>query len=252
MKKTTAREGRTSRPVEKASALRHLRALVVRTLLVWLLATLAVVLALRWLNPPTGTVIAARRLAATFSTELNAPRRGRWLALEEIDVRLALAVLASEDQRFFLHHGFDLDAIADAWESNRKGGRLRGGSTISQQTAKNLFLWSGRSWLRKGLEAGLTGLIEGLWPKRRILEVYLNLAEFGPGVFGADAAARLLLKADPAHLGRQGAARLAAALPAPKRYDPGIRGARQEARMRRVEARMAELERLGPPAWPLR
>lgn len=244
--------GRGGAPPPPASFLRRGLRRLVRLLFAAVALTALAVLALRWLDPPGGAVIVGRRLSAVFSSEVEAPRRGRWLPLEEISPQLALAVVAAEDQRFFVHHGFDLDAIAEAWKHNRAGGRLRGGSSISQQTAKNLFLWNDRSWLRKGLEAGLTVFVELAWSKERVLEVYLNLAEFGPGVFGADAAARELLHADPAKLTRAQAARLAAALPSPKARDPRKRGASQDGRTRRIEVRMGQLERLGPPAWPLR
>jgi len=143
-----------------------------------------------------------------------------WADLEEIGPELALAVMAAEDARFCDHWGFDLDAIGRALEANGKGRRLRGASTISQQVAKNVFLWHGRSWLRKGLEAGFTLLIEAVWTKRRILEVYLNTAEFGTGVFGAEAAARHHFDRPAARLTPDQAARLAAALPDPKDRDP--------------------------------
>jgi len=125
-------------------------------------------------------------------------------------------VMAAEDANFCLHWGFDLAAIEKAIEDNAKGRRVRGASTITQQVAKNLFLWHGRSWLRKGLEAGFSVLIETIWTKRRIVEVYLNIAEFDEGVFGAQAAARRYFKADASDLTLAQAARLAAVLPDPK------------------------------------
>ena len=126
-------------------------------------------------------------------------------------------MVAAEDQKFPIHAGFDFDAIADAIEDGGDGGPARGASTISQQVAKNLYLWPGRSWLRKAIEAYFTVLIETLWPKRRILEVYLNVAEFGPGVFGAGAAAQRYFGEPPSRLDRDEAARLAAVLPSPRR-----------------------------------
>ena len=114
----------------------------------------------------------------------------RWKSLDDISPRLVEAVIASEDARFCSHRGFDMEAIEKALKANEQGGRIRGGSTISQQTAKNVFLWPGRDWIRKGLEAGYTVLIETLWGKRRIMEVYLNVAEWAPGVYGAEAASR--------------------------------------------------------------
>ena len=113
-----------------------------------------------------------------------------WRPIERISPHLVRAVIAAEDARFCQHQGFDVEAIEKALKANERGGKLRGGSTISQQTAKNVFLWPGRGWIRKGFEAGYTVLIEAFWPKRRIVEVYLNVAEWAPGVYGAEAAAQ--------------------------------------------------------------
>ena len=139
-----------------------------------------------------------------------------WVALERVAPEMARATVAAEDANFCLHWGFDMEAIRAAIDD----GRGRGASTISQQTVKNVFLWQGRSWARKALEAGLTPLIEALWTKRRILEVYLNVAEFGEGVFGVQAAARHHFGVDAADLSAVQAARLAAILPDPKDRDP--------------------------------
>lgn len=139
-----------------------------------------------------------------------------WVRWERIAPAAALAVVASEDQKFPEHWGFDFEAIDKAIDHNQKSRRLHGASTISQQTAKNLFLWSGRSYIRKGLEVGFTLLLEGLWPKRRILEVYLNVAEFGPGIYGVQAAAQRYFGKPASRLSRHEAALLAAVLPNPK------------------------------------
>lgn len=144
--------------------------------------------------------------------------RQNWVPLERISPHLVRAVIASEDNEFCHHWGFDFKELEDAWRESQNGGRLRGASTISQQTAKNVFLWSGRSWIRKGFEAYFTVLIESLWPKRRIMEVYLNVIEWGPGVFGAEAAARRWFGKPAARLSPMEAARLAAILPNPTRY----------------------------------
>ncbi len=146
------------------------------------------------------------------------PRRHDWVAWEEISRHAAVAVIAAEDQRFLEHDGFDFEAIDKALTDAKRGRRLRGASTISQQVAKNLFLWPGHSWLRKGLEAWFTLWIETLWPKRRILEVYLNSAEFGRGVWGVEAASRRYFGKPAARLNRAEAALLAAVLPNPKRF----------------------------------
>ena len=140
-----------------------------------------------------------------------------WMSLSEMDPDMARAAIGAEDSRFCLHHGFDLEAIQKAMRGNASGRRLRGGSTISQQTAKNAFLWQGRSWLRKGLESWFTVLIETLWGKRRIMEVYLNIAETGIGTYGANAGAMRYFKHDASKLSPSEAARIAAILPLPQK-----------------------------------
>ena len=142
-----------------------------------------------------------------------------WRDLEDMSPDLPRAVMAAEDANFCMHWGFDVAAIEKAIEANAKGRRMRGASTITQQVAKNVFLWHGRSWLRKGLEAGFALIIEAVWSKRRILEVYLNVAEFDEGVFGAQAAARRYFTANASGLTLNQAARLAAVLPDPKDRD---------------------------------
>lgn len=142
----------------------------------------------------------------------------QWVALEEIAVSLQKAVICSEDQQFITHNGFDIEAIKKAQQSNKQGKPLRGGSTISQQTAKNVFLWPQRSWLRKGLEAYFTFLIELIWPKERILEVYLNSIEFGDGVYGAQAAAKHWFNTTAGSLSVDQSSALAAILPNPRKY----------------------------------
>lgn len=140
-----------------------------------------------------------------------------WEPLSDIDRNLVSAVIAAEDGKFCSHNGFDQEAIEKAIERNRQGGRIRGGSTISQQTAKNVFLWQGGGYLRKGLEAWFTVLIEQIWGKRRIMEVYLNVAETGIGTYGAEAGAQRYFGHSAARLSKTEAARMAAALPQPKR-----------------------------------
>jgi monofunctional glycosyltransferase len=166
------------------------------------------VLVLRWIDVP----ISAFMLRAVYHGQAL---HYDWVDWEAIAPPLAIAVVAAEDQRFPIHNGFDIEAIMDAMEANLKNSRLRGASTITQQTAKNLFLWPGRSWIRKGFEAYTTVVIEALWPKRRILEVYLNIVEFGPGVFGAGAASRHFFKVGPERLTLYEASLLAAVLPNP-------------------------------------
>jgi monofunctional biosynthetic peptidoglycan transglycosylase len=181
----------------------------------WLVLTGAFVLALRWLDPPTTSFMLRDRAAAGGDARYRF--RHEWIDGRQISPHLKVAVIAAEDQTFPEHHGFDLKSINDAIEDRERGRRVRGASTISQQVAKNLFLWPGQSWVRKALEGYFTVLIEALWPKQRVLEVYLNVAEFGKGVFGARAAAEVFFRKSPARLTAPEAALLAAVLPSPKR-----------------------------------
>ena len=176
----------------------------------------------------------------------------RWRSLDDISPRLVEAVIAAEDSTFCAHRGFDMKAIERALKSNEKGGRIRGGSTISQQTAKNVFLWPGRDWVRKGLEAGYTVLIETVWGKRRIMEMYLNVAEMGPGVFGAQAASRHWFGKDADELTPREAARLAAILPSPRRYNAGSPGPYVRRRAARIQAAMGTVRNDGLAACVLR
>ena len=144
--------------------------------------------------------------------------RHDWVALEEISPNLQLAVIASEDQNFEIHHGFDVEAIRKVLKKREEGKQMRGASTISQQTAKNIFLWPGRSWLRKGLEAYFTVLIEVFWSKERILEVYLNSIEMGNGIYGAQAASEYWFHKSAKNLSQREAAALASILPNPREY----------------------------------
>lgn len=181
-------------------------------------ASVAAVLLLRWFNPPYSAFMAESQLRAWASGDRTYVFRHTWVDLTRISPNLPLAVVASEDQRFPEHWGFDVEAIEKAYELNQHSHRVHGASTISQQVAKNLYLWSGRSYFRKALEAYFTVLIERLWPKRRILEIYLNIAEFGPGTYGAEAAAQRFFHKPAARLTRSDAAVLAAVLPNPQHY----------------------------------
>lgn len=199
------------------------------------------VLVLRFVDPPLSAFMVTRQLQAWSGGDWDFRLVQKWRDLERISPQLAVAVIASEDQRFAEHHGFDLEAIRKARAANERGGRLRGASTISQQTAKNLFLWSGRSWLRKGIEAWYTLLMETLWPKQRILEVYLNVAEFGDGVYGAQGAARTFFGVDADDLSRAQAARLAAVLPDPKDYSATRPGPYVRRRTEAIQRQMRQI-----------
>ena len=195
-----------------------------RRLLFWLplwLAGLSIlqVLVMRWVPPATSAFMMARQFEAIGERDWDFRLDYRWRRLEGLSPHLPIALVAAEDQMFPAHHGFDFKAIDRAMRHNQRGKRVRGASTISQQVAKNLFLWKGRSWLRKGLEAWYTVLIETLWPKSRILEVYANIAEFGDGVYGAEAAARRFFGKPASALTPAESARLAAVLPSPRRYN---------------------------------
>jgi monofunctional biosynthetic peptidoglycan transglycosylase len=195
------------------------------------------VLLLRFVPPPFTALM------------LHQPHKVRfqWVPWEEISPHVAVAVVAAEDQRFAEHHGFDFASIARAAAHNEKNGKaIRGASTLSQQVAKNLFLWPGRSYLRKGLEAWLTLWIELLWSKQRILEVYLNIAEMGRGVFGVAAASHTYFGVPPKLLGPWQASRLAAVLPDPRRRSVTNPGRYTDERARWIRA---QVRHLGGPAY---
>ena len=186
----------------------------------WISTTWLAVLLLRFVPPQSSAFMIERRIAATLAGEKNFSIKYHWTPWPTISPELPIALIASEDQKFPVHHGFDVQAIQDAMDEADDGQRLRGASTISQQTAKNLFLWGGRSFVRKGLEAYFTVLLEVTWPKRRILEVYMNVAEFGDGIYGADAASREFFHKAPSQLDAHEAALLASALPNPRKLHP--------------------------------
>ena len=188
---------------------RRFRRYVTTALVIVMLVSIALILPWRWLAPPTTAFILQDRL------QHKSRIHQRWVPFGEISPALPIAVVAAEDQKFPYHYGFDFQSLSKALQEDRR--HLRGASTISQQLAKNLYLWPGRSLLRKGLEAYFTVLIELTWPKRRILEVYLNVVEFGPKVYGVDAASRLFFGKPPSQITSQEAALLAAVLPSPKR-----------------------------------
>ncbi|WP_346764952.1 monofunctional biosynthetic peptidoglycan transglycosylase [Caulobacter sp. 602-2] len=169
----------------------------------------------------------------------------RWRPLSKVSPSLPRALIAAEDARFCEHHGFDVEALQKAYENNEKGKKVRGGSTISQQTAKNVFLWPDRSYLRKGLEAWFTVLIELGWGKQRIMEVYLNSIEFGPGIYGAEAAAQRYFGVSAAKLTPAQSARLAAILPSPLKWKAVKPGRYVQKRSRRIGAASGTVRRDG-------
>lgn len=208
---------------------------LVQLLLGLALLSVAWVAAYRVIDPPLTFLIVRDRLQGIEVRREPVP-------LSAISPALPRAVIAAEDSRFCSHRGFDVDAIADAMEANREGRRLRGASTISQQVAKNAFLWPGRTWLRKGLEAWFTVWLELLWPKARVMEVYLSLAEWDRGVHGAEAASRRYFGKPAARLTRGEAARLAAILPSPIARDAANPGRFTARYARTIEKRMRVVE----------
>ena len=241
---------RTSRNLVLASRPRPLWKRILRWLLgagfVLFVASVLVVFAFRFVPVPTTAFMLERRLDAVFAGEHGFAIQHRWTPIERMSAELPIAMVAAEDQKFPHHHGFDVEAIQEAMADADDGERLRGASTISQQVAKNLFLWRGRSFLRKGLEAYFTLLIELMWPKQRILEVYLNVAEFGDGVYGVGAAAERYFRRSPDAIDARQAALLAAVLPNPRKR-------RVDAPSPVVQRRAAWIQRqarqLGGPAY---
>ncbi|WP_339913629.1 monofunctional biosynthetic peptidoglycan transglycosylase [uncultured Brevundimonas sp.] len=227
-----------------ASGIMKLKQSILLTVLILALLPIGGVLVHALVPPPT-TFLMVRQAIAGSGLDY------RWRALDRISPRLVEAVIASEDARFCAHDGFDFKAIEKAMDSNARGRRVRGASTISQQTAKNVFLWPGRSWVRKGLEAGYTVLIETVWSKRRIMEVYLNVAEWAPGVYGAEAAAHHWYGKGADQLTAGEAARLAAILPSPRRYKASPPGPYVRRRASRVQAAMGTVRNEGLAACVL-
>jgi monofunctional biosynthetic peptidoglycan transglycosylase len=205
----------------------------------WFGLTLLVILLFRFVDPPVWSWMILRALdpPAGYPTHYI----HGWRDLEEIAPTMALAVVAAEDQRFPQHYGLDFTAINHSLQDALDGKGLRGASTLTQQTAKNLFLWEGRNWFRKGLEAGLALLLELIWGKQRILEVYLNIVEFGPGIYGVEAASEYWYQRSATTLTTRQAARLAAVLPNPWRYRPAPPSAYVVERSRWIEQQMRQL-----------
>ncbi len=196
---------------------------------------------LRWCNPTTSAFMLAARLRATLAHDREFTIVQRWMPVAALSPWAGVAVIAAEDQNFRRHHGFDLAAVRAAVAARQHGAALRGASTLSQQLAKNLFLWSGRSWLRKACEAWFTLWIEILLDKQRILELYLNVVEFGPGVYGVEAASQRFFGHGAATLSADEAAALAAVLPSPRRYSVTSPSLYVQARRRWILAQMRQL-----------
>jgi monofunctional glycosyltransferase len=190
-------------------------------ILIYFGSSLFFVILYRFVNPPV-TPIMVLRCVEQLSDGKKIKMSKQWVPIERISRDLQIGAVVAEDYKFLQHHGFDFEAINKAKEFNARsnGDRLKGGSTISQQTAKNVFLWPSRSWLRKGLETYFTVLIEFFWPKKRIMEVYLNVIEMGDGIYGAEAASQTYFKKPAARLTRSEAALLVSIFPSPRNMDP--------------------------------
>lgn len=188
-----------------------------KMVLLFIVISVAGVFLLRWVNPVTSSIMIQRQIEALLNGNFTLISY-IWIDYDDLTPELPIAIVAAEDQNFPNHHGFDFDQIEKALDQHKRGGRLRGASTITQQVAKNLFLWEGKSFIRKGIEAYFTILIELLWSKKRILEVHLNIAEMGDMIFGAGAASLMYFKKTPDKILRSQAALLAAVLPNPLRY----------------------------------
>ena len=215
------------------------------------LMSLAMVLFLRFVPPVASAFMVTKYGEGLFSSGDRTSVWYDWVDRQHISPYMALAAVAAEDQKFPDHFGFDFQSMVEALKEKEEGGSLRGASTISQQVAKNLFLWKGRSFIRKGLEAYFTVLIEILWPKQRILEVYLNIAEFGKGIYGVEAAANRFFHKSAARLTKRESALLSAVLPNPIKLKAAAPSAYVRQRAQKIERQM---KNLGPSylknIWP--
>lgn len=233
-------------PRQRGKLARRLLQTLGALILTWVLVTAIPVLVLRWLHPLTSAFMLEAAAQASLAHQRGYRTDFRWVNLEHISPHAAIAVIASEDQTFPFHAGFDFDSIREAVRESEHGRRLRGASTISQQVAKNLFLWPGHSFVRKGFEAYFTVLIEAMWPKERILEMYLNIVQFGDGIYGVQAAAERFWR-KPAHqLTSEEAALLAAVLPNPHLMHPDRPSAYV---LERRDWILEQMRELGGPAY---
>lgn len=203
--------------------------------IIFFIGHLLYIVALKWIDPI---------VTITQVNEMITQKKFKrdYISGDEMGRNIKLAVIGSEDQKFPTHNGFDIDGIQKAFESNQQGNKLRGGSTISQQVAKNVFLWQGRSWVRKGFEAYYTFMIEKIWGKKRILEMYLNVSEMGIGVFGIEAASQYYFNKPAKDLTKNEAARIAAALPNPRKYNVNPPSSYISSRARHIERQMRNIQ----------
>jgi len=223
---------KNKKPTSKSFPSRLGRA--IKKLVLWfLLTSVFSVFIFKVINPPI-TPLMVIRMVQQKSQGRSVRVEKSWMPLEKISPNMVHAILASEDQKFMDHNGFDIDAITNAIRNNTKGKRILGGSTVSQQTAKNVFLWPGRDWVRKGLEVYFTFVMELLWSKERILEVYLNVIEFGDGVYGVEAASKYYFHKSASRLNKMEAAALAAIVPSPLKRNPLLPSVRMQNNIQRI------------------
>jgi len=225
----------------KKNILRKVLKFIRFTIFFFFISTIATTILFRFIRPPF-TPLQLIRVAEQWSDGKNARMERDWEPLSNISPNMVQAVVASEDNNFMTHYGIDFEAVKKARELNKKRKRLIGASTISQQTAKNVFLWPDRTWLRKGLEVYFTGLIEIFWGKRRIMEVYLNVIEMGDGIYGVEMAAQHYFHKPASQLSKSEAALIAAVLPNPRRWSPAAPTSYIQRKQQRI---MAAMNRIG-------
>ncbi|PZX58277.1 monofunctional biosynthetic peptidoglycan transglycosylase [Algoriphagus ratkowskyi] len=200
--------------------IKRLWRLIWKTAMWFLIISVGLTVVYRFVPVPITPLMVIRVFEQAFDSEKEVRLNKDWVSLSEISKNAPQAVYAAEDQKFMDHKGFDIEAMEKAWENNKKGKRIKGASTITQQTVKNVFLWQSRTYLRKGLEAYFTVLVELIWPKHRIMEVYLNVIEMGDGIYGIEAASQVYFNKPASKLTRNQAALIAAVLPNPRRWSP--------------------------------
>ncbi len=225
----------------RRSFARRLLRWLIGLVIVFVAVTWFTVLVLRFVPPPTSAYMLERQITQAWHGHHDYRTHYHWVPFDHIAPVASLAMVASEDQTFPFNHGFDIASIRSAIDVAEAGGRLRGASTITQQTARNLFLWSGGGFFRKGLEAYFTVLIDITWPKRRVLEVYANIAELGDGIYGVEAAARAFFHEPASRLTEHQAALLAAVLPDPRDWHAGRPSAYIQQRAAWIEQQMRQL-----------
>lgn len=207
--------------------------------------SIGLVIIYRFVPVPITPLMVIRVFEQAFDSDKDVRLYKDWVSISKISKNAPQAVIAAEDQKFLNHKGFDIEAMEKAWENNKKGKRIKGASTITQQTVKNVFLWPSRSYVRKGLEAYFTVLVEFLWSKERIIEVYLNVIEMGDGIYGIEAASQTFYKKPAAKLNRSEAAMIAAVLPNPRRWKPSKPTAYIRGRQSWIMRQMNNLEPVG-------